>query len=71
MPLIMDGALDTMDALGTLDNLDTMAATMPVELDLFGDPVLGDTVTLALPTSAPSKQLQQRIDSLRNRGCCQ
>lgn len=57
MPLILDNAMDT------------MGATMPVDLDdvdLFGDPV-----GLTLPAHPPSKQLQQRIDELGSRGCCQ
>ncbi|KAK3372390.1 mediator complex, subunit Med16 [Podospora didyma] len=40
------------------------------DVDLFGDPVMDST--LALPTRPlPSKQLLQRLDELRTRGCCQ
>lgn len=35
--------------------------------DLFGD--VGDEV-LAMPSRPPSKQLQQRVDETRSRGCC-
>jgi mediator of RNA polymerase II transcription subunit 16 len=45
---------------------------MPVDLndvdDLFGD---GVGVGLSLPGRAQSKQLQQRMDDIRIRGCCQ
>jgi mediator of RNA polymerase II transcription subunit 16, fungi type len=41
-------------------------------VDLFGDPVAGMENALELPTRPPpSKQLQQRLDELRTRGCCQ
>jgi mediator of RNA polymerase II transcription subunit 16 len=47
---------------------------MPVDLndvdDLFGDAV-GVGVGLSLPERAQSKQLQQRMDDIRIRGCCQ
>jgi len=40
--------------------------------NVLADSVLGDTVALGLPShAAPSKQLQQRLDELRSRGCCQ
>ncbi|KAK0669411.1 putative mediator of RNA polymerase II transcription subunit 16 [Cercophora samala] len=43
------------------------------DVDLFGDPVM-DNALGALPLTSrppPSKQLQQRLDQLRARGCCQ
>ncbi|RSL56616.1 hypothetical protein CEP53_006736 [Fusarium sp. AF-6] len=43
---------------------------MPVDLNDVDD-LFGDTVGLSLPVRAPSKQLQQRMDDLRSRGCCQ
>lgn len=47
---------DPMDALGVaLPNMDD---------DLFGDGVL------PMPNRPPSKQLQQRVDQMRSRGCC-
>lgn len=43
---------------------------MPVDLNDVDD-LFGDAVGLSLPVRAPSKQLQQRMDDLRSRGCCQ
>lgn len=45
----------------------------PMQVDqLDVDDLFGDGVGLALQTSRPpSKQLRQRIDDLRIRGCCQ
>ncbi|KAK0618557.1 mediator complex, subunit Med16 [Bombardia bombarda] len=40
------------------------------EVDLFGDPVMDDTLTLT-SRPAPAKQLQRRLDELRTRGCYQ
>jgi mediator of RNA polymerase II transcription subunit 16, fungi type len=34
------------------------------------DDLFGDSVALSLPVRPQSKQLQQRIDELRSRGCC-
>ncbi|KAF4455021.1 mediator of rna polymerase ii transcription subunit 16 [Fusarium austroafricanum] len=44
--------------------------SMPVELNDVDD-LFGDGVGLALPVRAQSKQLQQRMDDIRIRGCCQ
>ncbi|KAG5938554.1 hypothetical protein E4U53_007984, partial [Claviceps sorghi] len=35
------------------------------------DDLFGDGVSLQLPLRSQGKQLQQRLDDLRNRGCCQ
>ncbi|KAI3586589.1 mediator complex, subunit Med16 [Fusarium oxysporum f. sp. albedinis] len=43
---------------------------MPVELNDVDD-LFGDGVGLSLPARAQSKQLQQRMDDVRIRGCCQ
>ncbi|KAF5626550.1 mediator of rna polymerase ii transcription subunit 16 [Fusarium tjaetaba] len=43
---------------------------MPVELNDVDD-LFGDNVGLSLPTRVQSKQLQQRMDDIRIRGCCQ
>ncbi|KAF4984834.1 hypothetical protein FZEAL_62 [Fusarium zealandicum] len=45
-------------------------SSMPVDLNDVDD-LFGDAVGLSLPVRAQSKQLQQRMDDLRNRGCCQ
>lgn len=71
MPLMHDdgvaGGMDNMD--GTMDQ--SMNAPMQVDhLDV--DDLFGEDVTLALPNvRAPSKELRQRMDDLRTRGCCQ
>lgn len=44
--------------------------TMPVDLNAVDD-LFGDDVPLSLPVRSQGKQLQQRLDELRNRGCCQ
>jgi mediator of RNA polymerase II transcription subunit 16 len=47
--------------------LNTMENQMPMDVDLFGDPL--HMQEISSPTT--SKQLQQRLDELRGRGCCQ
>lgn len=47
------------------DHLDALGGGMPsMDDDLFGDEVL------PMPSRPPSKQLQQRVDEMRSRGCC-
>ncbi|KAI3396673.1 hypothetical protein diail_11781 [Diaporthe ilicicola] len=47
------------------DHMGPLGAAMPsMDDDLFGDEVL------PLTTRPPSKQLQQRVDEMRSRGCC-
>src|SRR5689334_3453143 len=56
--LLLDGQL-AVDA-----DMSGMDATMGLdEVDLFGDPVI--------TRPPPSKHLQQRLDEMRSRGCCQ
>ena len=43
---------------------------MPVGLNDVDD-LFGDGVGLSLPGRSQSKQLHQRMDELRSRGCCQ
>ncbi|GAB0136152.1 hypothetical protein EsDP_00004464 [Epichloe bromicola] len=43
---------------------------MPVDMNNVDD-LFGDDVPLQLPVRSQGKQLQQRLDELRNRGCCQ
>ncbi len=64
MPLLLDGTMSVNGA------MDVMGASMALDdVDLFGDPVIENP--LDLPSRpAPSKQLQQRLDELRSRGCC-
>ena len=62
--VLLDGAMgvDAADMnMAAMDNAMDNAMTLD-EVDLFGDPVIG---------TRPSKQLQQRLDELRTRGCCQ
>lgn len=72
-PLAMDLG-STMDVdVGSLhvsvgNALNAMNNQMSMDVDLFGDPL--DIQEMAHPTIA-SKQLQQRLDELRARGCCQ
>lgn len=47
------------------DHMGPLGAAMPnMDDDLFGDEVLPMT------NRPPSKQLQQRVDEMRSRGCC-
>lgn len=47
------------------DHMDALGGALPnMEDDLFGDEVL------PMAHRPPSKQLQQRVDELRSRGCC-
>lgn len=65
MPLMLDAPMDAMDVdmdVAVGNTLDAMDHQMPANFDLFGDP---------LRSPAPSKQLLQRLDELRTRGCCQ
>lgn len=45
-------------------------SAVPVDLNDVDD-LFGDGVALSLPERTQSKQLLQRIDDLRRRGCCQ
>ncbi|OAA48761.1 Mediator of RNA polymerase II transcription subunit 16 [Metarhizium rileyi] len=45
-------------------------SSMPVDLNNVDD-LFGDDVPLSLPVRTQGKQLQQRLDELRNRGACQ
>lgn len=67
MPLIIDDNDDRMDT--TMGH--EMAGQVQVDhLDV--DDLFGDGVGLTLSNvRAPSKQLYQRLDELRTRGCCQ
>ena len=47
--------------------LNAMENQMPLDVDLFGDPLHMQE----MPSVTVSKQLQQRLDELRSRGCCQ
>jgi mediator of RNA polymerase II transcription subunit 16 len=47
--------------------LNAMDNQMPLDVDLFGDPLHMQE----MPAATVSKQLQQRLDELRSRGCCQ
>lgn len=47
--------------------LKAMENQMPLDVDLFGDPLHMQE----MPSAVVSKQLQQRLDDLRSRGCCQ
>lgn len=44
--------------------------SMPMDLNNVDD-LFGDGVSLQLSMRSQGKQLQQRLDELRNRGCCQ
>ncbi|KAK3694565.1 mediator complex, subunit Med16 [Podospora appendiculata] len=70
MSLLMDGG-GSMDV--DVDNsMHAMDASMALDdVDLFGDPVMDNTMDLPVRPAPPSKQLQQRLDELRARGCCQ
>lgn len=57
----MDVDLDGDHGLNVMDN------QMPLNVDLFGDPL----EIQEIPPATVSKQLQQRLDELRSRGCCQ
>ncbi|KAH8884552.1 RNA polymerase II mediator complex subunit Sin4 [Thozetella sp. PMI_491] len=65
MPLLLDDTMNVEEA------MDVMGASMALDdVDLFGDPVIENPLSLP-PPPAPSKPLQQRLDELRARGCCQ
>ncbi|KAK3945310.1 RNA polymerase II mediator complex subunit Sin4 [Diplogelasinospora grovesii] len=62
-----------MDGGGAM-NVDAQISAMALDdVDLFGDPVIENALDVHLqPTRpSPSKQLRQRLDELRTRGCCQ
>ncbi|KAK4128203.1 hypothetical protein N657DRAFT_638626 [Parathielavia appendiculata] len=72
---VMQG-LDGMEVMGAMDGMESMGSAMALDdVDLFGDPVMDDPLGGPLgapsPRSFPSKHLQQRLDDLRTRGCCQ
>ncbi|KAK0703773.1 RNA polymerase II mediator complex subunit Sin4 [Lasiosphaeria miniovina] len=82
MPLLLGGSLDVVGVgVGVSVDVDTdmhgMDGAMAAlhDVDLFGDPVMDNSLALPMPPvparPSPSKQLQQRLDELRARGCCQ
>lgn len=52
---------------GVGNALNAMNNQMSLDVDLFGDPLH----IQEMPSATASKQLQQRLDELRGRGCCQ
>lgn len=52
--------------LGVGNALTGMENPMALDVDLFGDPLHVQEI----PSGTASKQLQQRLDELRSRGCC-
>ncbi|KAK3330204.1 mediator complex subunit 16-domain-containing protein [Apodospora peruviana] len=71
MPLLLDSAMG-IDGDMHVNAMDSAMALDDV--DLFGDPVMDTTLDnpLNLPSRPePNKQLQQRLQELRTRGCCQ
>lgn len=62
IPLMLDAPMDVDMDVAVGNSLDAMDHQMQGNFDLFGDP-------LRPPTA--SKQLLQRLDELRSRGCCQ
>ncbi|KAM0276145.1 hypothetical protein ACHAQH_007033 [Verticillium albo-atrum] len=71
MPLMLDNPMDTADHDAVPNGDITMNGPMQVDgLDV--DDLFGDGVNLTLPTvRGPSKQLAQRVDEMRTRGCAQ
>lgn len=56
----------------TMQGIGAMGSAMALdEVDLFGDPVMDNTLTGLPPRPLPSKLLLQRLDELRAGGCCQ
>ncbi|KAK4154621.1 hypothetical protein C8A00DRAFT_14256 [Chaetomidium leptoderma] len=61
-----------MGTMGGMDGMGGMESAMALDdVDLFGDPVMDDALAGLPPRPLPSKHLQQRLDELRTRGCCQ
>jgi mediator of RNA polymerase II transcription subunit 16 len=66
---VIDG-LGGMEVLGAMDGMGSMGSAMALDdVDLFGDPVMDDTLAVLPPRAR--KHLRQRLDELRTRGCCQ
>ncbi|GAB1311111.1 Mediator of RNA polymerase II transcription subunit 16 [Madurella fahalii] len=76
MSLLLDGDAMNVDAgmpgIQGIQGMRGIDSAMALdEVDLFGDPVM-DSALASLPARPPpSKPLQQRLDELRTRGCCQ
>ncbi len=69
----MEG-IEGMDGIEDMGAMATMGSAMALDdVDLFGDPVMDGVGALAVLPSRPlpSMPLQQRLDELRARGCCQ
>ncbi|KAM7194311.1 RNA polymerase II mediator complex subunit Sin4 [Rhypophila sp. PSN 637] len=69
LPLLLDSAMSVDGDMHVMDNAMTLD-----HVDLFGDPVMDNALGNALDLPArplPSKQLRQRLEELRTRGCCQ
>lgn len=73
MPLLLDGdAMNVDSGMQGIRGMQSMESAMALdEVDLFGDPVMNNALA-GLPARPPtSRPLQQRLDELRTRGCCQ
>ena len=67
----MEG-IEGMEGMEGMGALGTMASAMALDdVDLFGDPVIDGALAVLPPRPLPSMPLQQRLDELRARGCCQ
>jgi mediator of RNA polymerase II transcription subunit 16 len=78
-PMSVDGGMQDiqaiqdlggMEVLGAMEGMAGMESAMALDdVDLFGDPVLEDTLAAMPPRTR--KRLRQRLDELRTRGCSQ
>ncbi|KAK3901481.1 hypothetical protein C8A05DRAFT_16342 [Staphylotrichum tortipilum] len=66
------GGMADMADMGAMGDLDPLGGAMALDdVDLFGDPVMDDALAALPAHPPPSKQLLQRLDDMRTRGCCQ
>lgn len=74
MSLLGGDSMSIDSGIQVMQSIQGMDGAMALDdVDLFGDPVMDNALgTLPLTSRPPpSKQLQQRLDQLRARGCCQ
>jgi mediator of RNA polymerase II transcription subunit 16, fungi type len=80
-PMSVDGSIqgiqgiegiEGMEGMENIGDMGGMGSAMALDdVDLFGDAVMEGALAGLPPRPLPSKHLQQRLDELRTRGCCQ
>ncbi|KAL2020886.1 hypothetical protein VTK56DRAFT_7877 [Thermocarpiscus australiensis] len=70
-PMNVDASIQGIQGMQDMQDMQGIRGMALDEVDLFGDPVMNNALAGLPPRPLQNKQLQQRLDELRSRGCCQ